>query len=129
MTERNSNLDTSHSWSRTETVTHPTNIAYCRLTSVRRQIVCATIPESPMQEGLVYRKKCPFNYWSVVSVIKIWRQKDICMGERPKDMCPFRYWRTKEGNSECTGKFHQSPETKKSDLKKRELFQGSSLKI
>ena len=40
MTERNSNLDTSHNWSRTETVTHPsTNIAHCRLTSVSRQIV------------------------------------------------------------------------------------------
>ena len=30
-----------------------------------------------------------------------------------KAMCPFSYWRAREGNSECTGKFHQSPETKK----------------
>ena len=40
VTERNSNLDTSHSWSRTETVTHgSTNIAHCCLTSVSRQIL------------------------------------------------------------------------------------------
>ena len=25
------------------------------------------------------------------------------MGKRQKDMCPFRYWRATEGNSECTG--------------------------
>ena len=25
----------------------------------------------------------------------------------------FSYWRAREVNSECTGKFHQSPETKK----------------
>ena len=55
---------------------------------------------------------CPFSYWSVVSVIEVWRQKDICMGKKRKDMCPFKYWRAREGNSECTGKFHQSPETK-----------------
>ena len=24
---------------------------------------------------------CPFSYWSVVKVIKVQRQKDICMGE------------------------------------------------
>ena len=60
---------------------------------------------------------CPFRYWSVVIVIKVWRQKDICMGKIQTDMCPFSYWRAREGNSECTGKFHQSPETKKkSDL-------------
>ena len=42
MTKRNSNLDTSHSWSRTETVTHPsTNIAHWHLTSVRREIAIA----------------------------------------------------------------------------------------
>ena len=29
-----------------------------------------------------------------------------------KDMCPFSYWRAREGNSECIGKFHQSLETK-----------------
>ena len=63
---------------------------------------------------------------SVVSVIKVWRQKDICMGKSRKDMCPFSYWsvvnvikvrrqkeRESEGNSECAGKFHQSLETKK----------------
>ena len=27
------------------------------------------------------KKTCPFSYWSVVSVIKVWRQKDICMGK------------------------------------------------
>ena len=30
-------------------------------------------------------------------------------------MCPFRYWRAREGNSECTARCcqcHQSPETK-----------------
>ena len=25
------------------------------------------------------------------------------MGKRQKDMCPFNYWRGREGNSECTG--------------------------
>ena len=40
VTQRNSNWDTSHSWSRTQTVTYPsTNIAHCRLTSVSRQIL------------------------------------------------------------------------------------------
>ena len=68
----------------------------------------------------------PFSYWSVVSVIKARRQKDICMGKRKTDMCPFSYWRAREGNSECTGKFNQSPETKK---KKSELCRGSRLKI
>ena len=39
MTERNSNSDTSHMWSQTETVTHPTtNIVHWHLTSVSRQI-------------------------------------------------------------------------------------------
>ena len=28
-------------------------------------------------------------------------------------MCPFSFWRAREGNSECAGKFHESPETKK----------------
>ena len=45
--------------------------------------------------------------------IKVRRQKDICMGKSQTDMCPFSYWRAREGNSERTGKFHQSPETKK----------------
>ena len=31
-------------------------------------------------------------------------------------MCPFSYWRVREGNSKCTGKFHQSPDTKKKKL-------------
>ena len=63
--------------------------------------------------GKSQKDMCPFSYWSVVSVIKVRRQKDICMGKRQKDMCPFRYWRAREENSECTGKFYQSPETKK----------------
>ena len=25
------------------------------------------------------------------------------MGKRQKDMCPFNYWREREGNSECIG--------------------------
>ena len=25
------------------------------------------------------------------------------MAKRQKDMCPFSYWRAREGNSECTG--------------------------
>ena len=25
------------------------------------------------------------------------------MGKRQRDMCPFNYWRAREGNSECTG--------------------------
>ena len=57
-----------------------------------------------------------FSYWSVVHVIKVQSQKDICMGKSQTDLCPFSYWRAREGSSECIGKFHQSPETKKSDL-------------
>ena len=34
-------------------------------------------------------------------------------GQSQTDMCSFSYWRGREGNSECTGKFHPSPETKK----------------
>ena len=60
---------------------------------------------------------CPFSYWSVVNVIKILRQKDICMGKRQKDTCSFMYWRAREGNSDYTGKFHQSPDTKKKKKK------------
>ena len=37
----------------------------------------------------------------------------MCMGKSQKDMCPFSYWRAREVNSECKGKFHQSLETKK----------------
>ena len=62
--------------------------------------------------GKSQKDMCPFSYWSVVNVIKVWRQKDICMG-KSQDMCPFSYWRAREGNSECTSKFHQR---KKSDL-------------
>ena len=40
-------------------------------------------------------------------------KKDICMSKSETDMCPFSYWSAREGNSECTGNFHQSPETKK----------------
>ena len=40
----------------------------------------------------------------VVNVIKVRRQKDICMGKSRKDMCPFSYW------SVC--QCHQSSETK-----------------
>ena len=28
-------------------------------------------------------------------------------GQSQKEMCPFTYWRAREGNSECTAKFHQ----------------------
>ena len=52
----------------------------------------------------------------VVNVIKVRRQKDICMGKSQMDICPFSYESAREENSEYTGKFHQSPETKKSDL-------------
>ena len=44
----------------------------------------------------------PFRYWrasegnsectDVVNVIKVQRQKDICIGKSRKDMCPFGYW-------------------------------------
>ena len=54
---------------------------------------------------------CPFSYWSVVNVIKVWRQKGHMYGQ--KDMRPFSHWREREANSECMGKFNQSPETKK----------------
>ena len=110
MTERNLKLDTSHSWSRTETVTHPsTNIAHCCLTSVSRQIVitlCHNFQNSDARRTYEWekgKKACVLlaigeqvreiqNVDGVVNVIKIQRQKDICMGKCRKDMCPFSYW-------------------------------------
>ena len=73
--------------------------------------------------GKSRKDMCPFSYWSVVNDIKVQKQKDICMAKTQKDMCPFSYWRAREVNinSECNGKFHQSPETKKSGLKIRYL--------
>ena len=65
---------------------------------------------------------CPLSYWSVVNLIKVRRQKDICMARIPKDMCPSRYWRAIEVNSECKGKFHQSPETKKGKTQGKKVF-------
>ena len=53
-----------------------------------------------------------------VNVIKVQRQKDIYMDKSQKDMCPFSYGRAREENSECTGKFHQSPETKKKVIRR-----------
>ena len=60
--------------------------------------------------GKMEKDMCPFSYWrakevnsectGVVNVIKVWRQKDICMGENQKDICSFSYWRVREGNSE-----------------------------
>ena len=39
-TQRNSKSHTYHSWSRSQTVSHPsTNIDHCRLTAVKRQIL------------------------------------------------------------------------------------------
>ena len=70
---------------------------------VRRQDICM---------GQSQKDMCHFSYWSVVNVIKV-RRQDICMGQSQKDMCAFSYWRAREGNSEWTGKFHQSPEIKK----------------
>ena len=81
---------------------------------------CCQCHQSPETKGHMYGQKpkghLPFSYWSVVHVIKVQRQKDICIGESQMDMCHFSYWRAREGNSESTGKFHQSSETKKSDL-------------
>ena len=56
---------------------------------------------------------CPFSNWSVVHVIKVQNQKDICMDKSQMGLPPFRDWRAREGGSEWTGKFRQSPETKK----------------
>ena len=52
--------------------------------------------------GKSQKDMCPFNYWrareenpectGVVNVIKVRRQKNICMGKSRKDMCPFSYW-------------------------------------
>ena len=63
--------------------------------------------------GKRQKNMCPFSYWKaregnsectgVVNVIKVRRQKDICVGKSQKDMCPFSYWRAREENSECTG--------------------------
>ena len=71
--------------------------------------------------GKSRKDMCPFSYWSVVSVLKVRRQKDICIGKSQTDMSPFSYWRAKEENSECTGKFHQSPETKIKNVEARLL--------
>ena len=63
--------------------------------------------------GKSQKDMCPFSYWrarernsectGVVNVIKVRKQKDICMGKSQKDMCPFSYWRARERNSESTG--------------------------
>ena len=50
--------------------------------------------------GKSQKDMCPVSYWSVVNVIKVQREKDICMSKSRKDMCPFSYWGAKEGNSE-----------------------------
>ena len=39
--------------------------------------------------GKSRKDMCTFSYWSVVNVIKVRRQKDICMGKSQKDMCPL----------------------------------------
>ena len=52
----------------------------------------------------------------VLSMSSKSRDKNTYVWGKGKRTCPFRYWRAREGNSDYTGKFHQSPETKKSDL-------------
>ena len=49
-------------------------------------------------------------------------KKDICMGKSQTDMCPFSCWKAREGNSECTGKFHQSSETKRKKKQDQKVF-------
>ena len=44
-------------------------------------------------------------------------------GKGKKDMCPFRYWRAREGNSECTGKIS----SKSGDKKKKVICRNASL--
>ena len=87
----------------------------------------------------------------VVDVIKVQRQKDICMGKSQKDMCPFSYWsvvnvikvrtyvwakakrtcvRLSIGGQEseiqnAQVNFIKVRRQKKSDLWKRKLYQGS----
>ena len=72
---------------------------------------------------------CPFCYCSVVNVVKVWRQKDICMGKNKKDMCHCSYWRGREVNSEYRGKFHQSAETKKVICRSASSFEVRLLSI
>ena len=111
MPQRNSNLDTSHSWSRTDTVTHlSTNIAHCRLTSVSREIVitlCHNLWKSDGRRTYVWEKAERTCVLLAIGgqdrQIQNQCKKDICMGKSPKDMCPFSYWRVREANSECTG--------------------------
>ena len=56
-TQRNSNSDTSQSWSRTQTVTHPSiNVAHCCLTSVSRQILI-TLRHNSWKSGDKKKKK------------------------------------------------------------------------
>ena len=50
--------------------------------------------------GQSQKDMCPFSYWSVVHVIKVQSQKDICMGKSQIDMCHFSYWSSREGSSE-----------------------------
>ena len=79
---------------------------------------CCQRHQSPDTKRHMYGQKlkgCPFSYWSVVNVTKVLRQKEICKGKSQTDMCPFSYKRAREKNSECTGKFYESPETQKSD--------------
>ena len=56
-TRRNSNSDTSHSWCRTQTVTHPsTNVVHCCLISVNRQILM-TLCHNLWRFGDIKKKK------------------------------------------------------------------------
>ena len=59
------------------------------------------------------KQKCVLLGIGVLSMSSKSRVKRTCMSKIQMDLCPFSYWRAREGSSECTGKFHQSPETKK----------------
>ena len=63
------------------------------------------------------KRTCVFLAIGVLSMSSKSGDKRTYVWGKGKRTCRFMYWRAREGNSECTGKFHQSPETKKnSDL-------------
>ena len=75
---------------------------------------------------IMQQDMCPFSYWrareinsectGVVNVMGrtcVLETKGLLYVKKQKDMCPCSYWRAREVNSEYSGKFHQSPETKK----------------
>ena len=87
------------------------------------------------------QRTCPFNYWRVrerqspETKGHVWAKiKGTCaigvlsVPSKSADKRTYvwgkgkRYWIASEENSDCTGKFHQSPETKKGSVEAQALL-------